>query len=92
MHSNFDSVDSGQVRIKGHLCTNFALKHENLTGLFAISITYIYITQASNSGYLPPRTIFHGCQIVYWVQNKVVLKMNWFWLCENAWFPWQPVI
>ena len=26
------------------------------------------------------------------VQNKVVLKINWYGLCENTWFPWQPVI
>ena len=24
--------------------------------------------------------------------NKVVLKINWFDLCEYAWFPWQPVM
>ena len=26
------------------------------------------------------------------MRNKVVLKINWFGLCENAWFPWQPVM
>ena len=26
------------------------------------------------------------------VQKKVVLKINWYGLCENAWFPGQPVI
>ena len=24
------------------------------------------------------------------MRNKVVLKINWFDLCEKAWFPWQP--
>ena len=26
------------------------------------------------------------------MRNKVVLKINWFGLCEDAWFPWQPVM
>ena len=26
------------------------------------------------------------------MRNKVVLKINLFGLCENAWFPWQPVM
>ena len=26
------------------------------------------------------------------MRNKVFLKINWVGLCENAWFPWQPVM
>ena len=26
------------------------------------------------------------------MRNKVVLKINLFGLCENAWFQWQPII
>ena len=26
------------------------------------------------------------------MRNEVVLKINWLRLCENAWFPWQPVM
>ena len=26
------------------------------------------------------------------MRKKVVQKINWFGLCENAWFPWQPVM
>ena len=26
------------------------------------------------------------------MRNKVVLKINWFGLCENEWFPRQPVM
>ena len=26
------------------------------------------------------------------MRNKVVLKINWFGLCEDAWFLWQPVM
>ena len=26
------------------------------------------------------------------MQNKVVIKINRFGLCKNAWFPWQPVM
>ena len=25
------------------------------------------------------------------MQNEGVLKKNWYGLCENAWFPWQPI-
>ena len=25
-----------------------------------------------------------------WIRNEGVLK-KWFGLCENAWFPWQPI-
>ena len=41
------------------------------------------------------RTIFNGCQIVYWdppeCETKVSSKNFWFGLSENAWFPWQPI-
>ena len=26
-----------------------------------------------------------------WMRNGGVLKKIWFGLCENAWFPWQPI-
>ena len=55
-------------------------------------------TPASNLGYLAPppphRTIFHGCQIVYWdpwMENEGVLQKKWFGLCEIAWFLLQPI-
>ena len=38
----------------------------------------------------PPRTIFHGCQIVHW-ETKVSSKKIWFGLCEIAWFLCQPI-
>ena len=25
------------------------------------------------------------------MRNEVVLKIIWYGLCENAWFPWQPI-
>ena len=34
---------------------------------YRLHLLYLPFTPASNLGYLaPPRTIFHGCQIVYW--------------------------
>ena len=27
-----------------------------------------------------------------WMPNEGVLKKIWFGLCENAWFPWQPML
>ena len=51
MHSNIDGVTSAKVRIKCHL----GAKHmENITYLFAISITKIYIFPVSNVAYLVP--------------------------------------
>ena len=52
-------------------------------------------TLASNLGYhAPPRTIFHGYQIVHWrpldEKRRCPFK-DWFGLGENAWFPWQPI-
>ena len=26
------------------------------------------------------------------MRNEVVLKKFWYGLCENAWFPWQPIV
>ena len=67
MHSNIDSVASGQVRIKGHLCKKICLEHmKNITDLFAISITNIYITPASNSAYLPPQDYFSWMPNSFW--------------------------
>ena len=43
---------------------------------------------------LHPRAIFLGAKLfitTLLMRNKV-LKMNLFGLCENAWFPWQPII
>ena len=52
-------------------------------------------TPASNLGYLAsPRTIFNGCQIVHLDPldaKRRCPKINWYGLCEKAWFPWQPI-
>ena len=51
-------------------------------------------TPASNLGYLALQDNFHWCQNVHWepwMRNEGVLKIFWYALCENAWFPWQPI-
>ena len=53
-------------------------------------------TKASKLAYLvPPGQFLMGAKLFIGspkVQNKVVLKINWYGPCENAWFPWQPII
>ena len=58
---------------------------------------HTHFTPASNLGYLappPPRTIFHGCQIVHWdpldAKQRCPQKKIWFGPCVIAWFLWQP--
>ena len=65
-------------------------------GSFTAKCTGLY-TPASKLGYLapppPPRTIFHGCQIVHWDPldaKQRCPKKIWFGLCDIAWFLWQP--
>ena len=61
MPSNIDSVTSGQVRIKCHLCA----KHmKNITHMFAISITNINISSAYNLAYLAPGQFFMGANFL----------------------------
>ena len=81
MHSNIDSVTSGQGRIKCHLCT----KHmENITYLVAISITKIYISLTSKLAYIASQDNFSwlpNCLLPPPpppMQNKVFLKINWY--------------
>ena len=92
MHSNIDGVTSGQVRIKCLLCA----KHiENITYLFAISITKIYISPTSKLAYIASQDNFS------WVPNSLFPpplnakqsfpKKNWYSLCENSWFPSNPL-
>ena len=38
--------------------------------------------------------IIHGCQIIYkdpLNKKKLPSKINVFGICENKWFPWQPI-
>ena len=93
MHSNIDSVTSGQVRIKCHLCAKHMKK---ITYLFAISITKIYISPASKLAYIASQDTFSwvpNCLLPPppQMQNKVLLKINWYSLCENSWFPCNPL-
>ena len=91
MHSNIDSVLSGQVRIKCHLCA----KHmKNIIYLFAISITSIYISPASNLAYLATQDNFYVRQVVYLYPlnaKQSCPKIDWYSLCENSWFPCNPL-
>ena len=61
----------------------------------SIILRSIY-TPASNLGYLaPPRTIFHGCQIVHWDpldgKRRCPLKKIGLGYVKIAWFLWQPI-
>ena len=50
----------------GTNCAPFVLLCERLFALVC-DVYCGFVTPASNLGYLaPPRTIFHGCQIVHW--------------------------
>ena len=42
----------------------------------------------------PPGQFFMGAKLFIGtpgMRNKGVLKKFWYWLCENAWLPWQPI-
>ena len=57
MHSNIDSVTSGQVRIKCHL----GAKHmKNITYLFAISITKIHKNRFRVVSGVPSAEVYSG--------------------------------
>ena len=90
MHSNIDSVTSGQVRIKCHLCA----KHmKNITYLFAISITNINISSAYNLAYLTPQDIFSWVPKFLLGPPKCKTKLSKkYSLCEKFMVSMQPAV
>ena len=92
-HNNEPSV---LYRIIGCLHLFRYVQWAGLNYMSMLSIRTNRYTPASNLGYLaPPRTIFHGCQIVHWDpldgKRRCPQKKFWFGLCEIAWFLCQPI-
>ena len=64
-------------------------------GSISLLLSDLGCTPASNLGYLGPTgQFFMGAKLFIgtpYMQNEGVLK-KWYRLCENAWFPWQPIV